>query len=159
MSSPEGRVLYDVRSDRPAIGNEVRGGIAGVLIGVLLLAAVWRRREKAPRLFVLAFILAWAGWSLWNGFQIVRRHEAAVGDLNAGRALIAEGMVTDFVPEPAGGTRATTFRVGGTSFIVHEGDTSVPGLRRFAPPGGPIRGGTRLRVTFRGGSILKVEEP
>ena len=159
MRTRQGQVLYDIRSDRPAIGNEVRGGLAGVLIGVLLLVAVWKRPEAAPRRFVLAFILAWAGWSLWNGLRVVRSHEAALEALNRGRARVAEGVVTDFVRERADGRGATTFKVGETSFVVREGDTSVPGLHRFGPPGGPVRSGARLRVTYLDRSILRVEEP
>ena len=103
MRTRQGQVLYDIRSDRPAIGNEFRGGLAGVLIGVLLLVAVWKRPEAAPRRFVLAFILAWAGWSLWSGLRVVRSHEAALEALNRGRARVAEGVVTDFVRERADG--------------------------------------------------------
>lgn len=154
---PAYQTLYDIRTEKPPVQNEVRGGIAGALVGALLLVLVWKRREQAPRLFALAWIIGWSALSFWNGVGISRAHRAASARLSLGDVQTVEGAVSDLVPAPAEGG-FETFRVGNHSFALSDGDTSVPGLSRTSSRGGPIRKGAALRIAYRDKSILRVEE-
>ena len=124
---------------------------------MLLLALVWKRPERGPKLFLAAWILGWGGFSAWNGFQIAHGHRDASARLSRGDVETAEGVVTDLVPAPPEGG-FETFRLGGRTFRLSDGGTTEAGLNRTSARGGPVRGGARLRIAFRGTSILRVEE-
>jgi hypothetical protein len=81
----------------------------------------------------------------------------ACATLGSGRVLVAEGEVTDFSELPSDGRGYETFRVGGALFRIAPGRGA--GLTRVSGKGGPIRKGRKLRVTYAGDEILKVEEP
>jgi hypothetical protein len=149
-------VLYDVCAEGAPIAGDIRGALAGALLGVLLLAVVWKRPDRGPRLLALLFTAAWIGRSAWNVLADVRAHRTACETLRTGRAALAEGEVTDFSAMPADRGGYETFRVGGVLFKMRPG--RGPGLSRIAEKGGPIRSGRKLRVTYAGDAILKVEE-
>lgn len=154
---PQWVTVYDVRQESAPLGSEIRGGLAGSLIGALLLFLVWKRRERAPKLLALAFLLGWAGLSAWNGVLITRAHRAAQAVLARGAVEVSEGVVTDLVPPPPEGG-LESFRVGDRTFLVADGETKRAGLARTSMRGGPVRAGARLRISSAGKSILKVEE-
>ncbi|HEV8267036.1 MAG TPA: DUF4131 domain-containing protein [Thermoanaerobaculia bacterium] len=151
------KTIYDVRTEAAPIGNEIRGGIAGAVIGALLLAVVWQRREKAPKIFLLLFVACWSGFSAYNAVAITRAHRDAARRLSRGEVQTVEGVVTDLVPPPPDGM-VETFRVGDHVFQVNDRSTKAPGLSRVSTHGGPMRNGARVKIAYRGESILKVEE-
>lgn len=151
-------VLYDVRQEGPPVGGAVKGAAATALVGALLLAVVWQRREKGPRLFVLAFLVAGVGLFAWNAVRASRAHERAVSWASSGQASVVEGEVRDFSPAHDSRSGIETFRVGEVVFRIDGDATTTPGLQRPSDPSGPIRAGARVRVLYRGPSILRVEE-
>lgn len=151
------RVLYDVTLESPPIQNEVRGALAGTLIGVILLALVWKRRERAPRLFVLLWIAGWIGFSLWNGVEIVRNQKRAIADLKRGAVEVREGILNDPSPAPLEGG-FETFRVGDQPFKVGDGSDRKAGLSQRSKRLAPLRAGAHVRIASSEGRILKLEE-
>ncbi len=149
-------VLYDVCADTSAVRGDLKGAAVGLVLGLLLVAVVWKRRDRAPRFLALAFLAVWVGISSWNAVSDRRAHRAACGALTAGRVLVAEGDVRDFSALPPDGRGWETFRVGEASFRIAPGRGA--GLNRVSVNGGPIRSGRRLRVSYAGEQILKVEE-
>ena len=150
-------VLYDVCSDRSAVASDVKWAVVGLLLGGLLVAVVWTRRDRGPRVFALLFLAAWIGVALTNAFTDSRAQRAACAALSSGGVKTAEGPVTDFSPLPSDGRGFETFRIGGTFFRIAPGRGA--GLSRVSSNGGPIRAGRTLRVAYAGEEILKVEEP
>ncbi|MBL8114257.1 MAG: hypothetical protein JNK60_15355 [Acidobacteria bacterium] len=122
----------------------------------LLLAIVWQR-GKGPRILILAMLISWLGFSAYRYRVIGAGHREAQSWLAAGTVEVAEGKVEDFNPAPLEKVGPETFRIGTKVFQVTDGDLLNPGLHRTSRRGGPIRSGARLRVTYRGTSILKVE--
>lgn len=155
--SGEPKVLYDIRSEGAPVGGTIAAGAGGVLVGALLLAIVWKRPERAGRLFAVAWIAGWGGLAAWDAVGISRRHEDARTWLATRDVQVAEGAVTAFSPATGDKQGVETFRVGGTLFRIEDGQTRVPGLSRSAVRGGPIREGAVVRITFHGESILLVE--
>lgn len=153
---PQWVTLYDVREEPAPVTNEIRGGLAGSLVGALLLAVVWKRRDRAPKLLAGAFLLAWVGMSAWNASVIVRAHHEAQAVLARGGVEVTEGVVENLVPPPPEGG-LESFRIGSRTFLVSDGETSRPGLARTSARGGPVRAGAHLRISSSGKSILRVE--
>lgn len=149
--------LYDVRQEPAPIRNEIRGGLVGTLLGALLLAVVWKRRERAPKVMAAAFLLGWAGLSAWNARELVQMHREAQAKVERGDVEVTEGIVEDLVPPPPEGG-FETFRIGNRVYLVTDGERKQPGLARTSTRGGPIRKGARLRISSSGKSILRVEE-
>ena len=150
------QTLYDVRTEKPPIQNEIRGGIAGALIGVLLLALVWKRPERAPRIFLLLWIVGWSGFSVWNAVRIVRAQNDAAASLARGDVRIQEGALTNLVPASAEGS-FETFQVGGLPFVVGDGGNVAAGLSQRTRLTPPLANGQELRLSYRGKAILRVE--
>lgn len=156
--SGEAKVLYDVRSEGAPIGGTMTSGIGGVLVGALLLAIVWKRPERAARVFALLWIVGWGGLSAWSAYGIVARHGEAKSWLASRRVEIVEGAVANFAPATSDRKGLETFSVGGRLFRIEDGQAKVPGLNRTSARGGPIRSGATVRLSVRGESILRVEE-
>lgn len=148
--------LYDIRSEKAPVAGTVRGGIAGVLVGVLLLVIVARRKDLAPKLFALGWIVLWAALTGWNARTITRAHAEAAEWLSKGDVKVTQGKVAGLSPATPDGA-LETFRIGDVPFTVDPAGR-VPGLKRIQAEGGPIRDGRNLRVTYHGKSILLVEE-
>lgn len=154
----ETKVLYDIRTESAPVGGTIAAGAGGALVGVLLLAIVWKRPERAARLFALLWIAGWAGLAAWSVAGVAGRHREA-GTWLATRAVeVAEGEVTDFSPATGDKRGVETFRIGDRLFRIEDGQTRAPGLNRSSVRGGPIRPGATVRITFHGESILLVEE-
>jgi hypothetical protein len=148
--------LYDVCADGSAVAGDLKGGAVGLVLGLLLLAVVRKRKDAGPRLLALCFLLVWIGVSIANAISDHRAHRAACDALTTGRVLVAEGEVSDFSALPPDGRGWETFRVGEAFFRIAPGRGA--GLKRVSVNGGPIREGRRVRVTYAGEEILKVEE-
>ena len=148
--------LYDVCADASAVRGDLKSGGVGLVLGLLLVAIVWRRRDLAPRVLALGFLAVWVGVSAANAISDSRAQRRACAALGAGHVLVAEGPVTDFSPLPSDGRGFESFRVGGVFFRIAPGRGA--GLSRVSVNGGPIRAGRTLRVAYAGEEILKVEE-
>ena len=150
------QTLYDVRTEKPPIQNEIRGGIGGAMIGVLLLALVWKRPERAPRIFLLLWIVGWSGFSAWNAVRTVRAQNKAAAQLARGDVQVQEGVLTNLALASAEGS-FETFQVGGRPFVVGDSNASAAGLSlrtRLTPP---LANGQVLRVSYREKGILRID--
>jgi hypothetical protein len=80
---------------------------------------------------------------------------------NASRALsdhdysIAEGIVTDFIPMPAGGHAVESFRINGVNFSYGSGWGSTVFNSEWNK--GAVHNGVQARISYRGSDILRVE--
>jgi len=149
-------VLYDVCADSSAVSGDIKSGAVGLFLGLLLVVIAWQRRDRAPRVLALGFLAVWVGVCAVNAVSDSRANRAACTALGSGRALTAEGTVTDFSALPSDGRGFETFRLGGVAFRISPGRGAA--LRRVSANGGPIRSGRKVRVTYAGEDILKVEE-
>ena len=84
-------------------------------------------------------------------------HREAQARLSRGEVEWTEGVVEGLVPASTEGG-FETFRVGGKSFLVTDGETKTPGLARTSRRGGPMRLGARVRIASSGKAILSVTE-
>lgn len=147
-----------MRQEGPPVGGSVRGGLLGALVGVLLLAIVWQRRDRAARLFAVAWILGCVALFGWKAVSVARAHQRAVAWAGSGEAVAVEGVVRDFSAAHESPAGIETFRVGDVLFRVTGDPLKDPGLLRPSDETGPIRPGARVRILFHGTSILRVEE-
>jgi hypothetical protein len=154
----ETKVLYDIRTEGAPVGGTISSGIGGVLVGVLLLAIVWKRPERAARLFAFLWIVGWGGLAAWSAHGIASRHRDAKGWFSSRSVEVVEGPVSNFSPATSDQKGIETFQIGERFFRIEDGQTKAPGLNRSAVRGGPIRNGATLRLTVHGPSILRVEE-
>ena len=152
------KVLYDIRTeDAPVVGT-VQAGVGGMLVGVLLLLAVWSRRDRYARVFALLWIVGWGSLAAWAVHGISSRHADAKGWIENRAVEVVEGKVEKFFPATADQKGVETFQVAGRFFRIVDGQTKLPGLNRSSVRGGPVRGDATMRITFHGTSILRVEE-
>jgi hypothetical protein len=154
----ETKVLYDIRNEGAPVGGTIVSGVGGVLVGVLLLAIVWKRPDRTARLFGLLWIVGWGGLSAVTAFGIVSRHQDAKGWIATRSVEVVEGPVWSFSPATADASGNETFQIGARLFRIEDGQTKTPGLNRSSARRGPIRDGATLRLTVHGTSILRVEE-
>lgn len=154
----EAKVLYDIRTQSAPLTGSIASGVGGVLVGVLLLAIVWKRPERVARLFALSWILGWGALSLHTTLGIASRYREARDWLETRSVEVVEGTVTRLSPATSDRLGIETFRIGERLFRFEDGQTRVPGLNRSAARGGPIREGMTVRLTLHGESILLVEE-
>lgn len=133
-------------------------GVGGVLVGVLLLAIVWKRPDRTARLFALLWIVGWGGLAAVTAYGIVSRHQDAKGWIATRSVEVVEGPVWNFSAATLDSSGNETFQIGTRLFRIEDGQTKVPGLNRSSARRGPIRDGATLRLTVHGTSILRVEE-
>jgi hypothetical protein len=150
--------LYDIGTVPAPVAGTIQAGVGGCLVGVLLLYLVWRHKDRSLRVFAALWIAGWGLFSVVTGLGIVSRHRLAQEWLRTGDVEVAEGDVKDFSPATGNRTQET-FRIGTKIFILEDGGTTVPGLNKASVRGGPVSKDARLRVTYHGKSILRVEEP
>jgi hypothetical protein len=113
----------------------------------------WRSRAS----FKIGLALA-AAWTASAFFVTYNDYRTAVSKLQNGNYAVAEGPVKDFEARPVEGwgQKAETFLVDGKRFEYH-GAVVTPGFHRMASQGGPIHDGLRVRVTYSGQDILRLE--
>jgi hypothetical protein len=156
--SGDSKVLYDIRNEEAPVGGTITSGVGGVLVGVLLLAIVWKRPDRTARLFGLLWIVGWGGLAAVTAWGIVSRHQDAKGWIGTRSVEVVEGPVRNFSPATVDGSGNETFQIGSRLFRIEDGQTKAPGLNRSSARRGPIRDGATLRLTVQGTSILRVEE-
>jgi hypothetical protein len=152
------KVLYDIRTEGAPVGGTISSGVGGVLVGALLLAIVWKRPERAGRLFAILWIAGWGGLAAWSANGIASRHREAKGWLESRSVDVVEGSVSNLSPATSDQKGIETFQIERRLFRVEDGQAKVPGLNRSSVRGGPIRSGATVRLTVHGESILRVEE-
>ncbi len=156
--SAETKVLYDIRTEPAPVGGTIVSGLGGVLVGVVLLAVVWRHRQRAARTFALLWIFGWGGLSAFTAYGIASRHRDARGWLESRSVEVVEGKVDQLSPATSDQKGIETFRIGDRLFRIEDGQTRTPGLNRSSVRGGPIRSRATVRLTVHDGTILRVEE-
>lgn len=152
------KVLYDIRNESAPVGGTVASGVGGVLVGALLLAIVWRRPERAARLFAVLWIVGWGGLAAWSALGIAARHRDAKGWLETRAVEVVEGVVEELSPATSDTRGVETFRIGESLLRIEDGQTRRPGLNRSSVRGGPVRSGATVRLSVHDGTILLVEE-
>ena len=156
--SGETKVLYDIRTEGAPAGGTIASGVGGVLVGVLLLVVVWKRPERAARVFALLWIVGWGGLAAVSAHGISSRHRDAERWIESRSVEVVEGVVDRLSPATSDRRGVETFFVGERLFRIEDGQTKVPGLNRSSVRGGPVRSGATVRLTVHGDSILRVEE-
>ena len=156
--SGETKVLYDIRTEGAPFGGTIASGVGGVLVGVLLLAVVWKRPERAARLFAILWIVGWGGLAAVSAHGISSRHRNAAEWLDSRAVVSVEGVVERLSPATSDHKGVETFFIRDRLFRIEDGQTKVPGLNRSSVRGGPVRSGATVRLTVHGESILRVEE-
>ena len=133
-----------------------------VVIGLLVpLGAVraWRKRDWITLVGIGAWGLFWNFGILPPSWRIYHDHERAQEQLRSGDCEVVEGTVENFRPMPHHGHSVESFTVNGVRFSYSDFDISKPGFNNTESHGGPIHAGMRVRVHYRGESILKIEVP
>jgi len=105
--------------------------------------------------FFFGFALLWTTVSFVSTWREYSRLENAIA---TGHARVVAGVVTEFSPMPVTGHAMERFCVSGSSACFEYSDYVVTsGFNNTSSHGGPIRAGLRVRVTYVGNSILKLE--
>ena len=109
------------------------------------------RRVVMP-LFAACFGLLWLligclNYAHFASLRNLARHE---------NVDVVEGTVTQFVPMPYEGHANESFVVNGRRFEYSEYDETAA-FHHTQSHGGPIREGQRVRITYSGNDILKLE--
>jgi hypothetical protein len=160
------RVVFDITSAGYRSWSFPAFGLFFVTIGALLVAVVlwrkslplsgWASRPRASKIFAFVFFggaLVWTSEAFFNTYhENLRLNNAIVN----GTTKVAEGVVTDFKPMPVTGHAMERFCVSGACFEYSD-YVVTSGFNNTSSHGGPIREGLPVRVTYVGGSILKLE--
>jgi hypothetical protein len=128
----------------------------GVVVPIVF---AWRKRQWGT----LGLLGAWG--AVWNfgilppSWTIYHDHQRARQQLQSGDCQVVEGTVEQFHPMPYHGHALESFTVNGVRFEYSDFDDSKPGFNNTTSHGGPIRAGMRVRLHYRGPSILQIEVP
>jgi hypothetical protein len=162
------QTIFDITTTGYQTWRFAAFGLIFVTIGILLVASVtWRRslpfrwwstRPLASKIFAyffFGFALLWTSITFVGTWRDYSRLENAIA---TGHARVVEGVVTDFSPMPVTGHAMERFCVSGSFACFEYSDYVVTsGFNNTSSHGGPIRAGLRVRVTYVGDSILKLE--
>ena len=130
---------------------------AGAIIGRRRVAAAKAGPPPATAIRVygfLAFALVWTGLVAWFGY---RNHAALLDAVHTRGVQVVEGRVSDFRPMPWAGHAMERFCIEGHCFEYSDFDKSSGGFNNTSSHGGPIRDGLPVRVSYVGGTIVKLE--
>lgn len=131
-------------------------GVLFVAIALGLLVVSWRWRDRAVAWFALALLIGAGLWT-WSAREATRGdYEVLAAALRSGGVAVVEGRVEHFVPMPATGHALEHFCVGSQCFSYSD-YVLTAGFNRTASHGGPIREGLRVRVTYLGNQIARLE--
>src|SRR5262245_10554228 len=100
-------------------------------------------------LFALLWTVVTFGWT-YGEYRSLQRA------LSSGQVQVIEGEVTNFVPMPYQGHAMERFDVGAYHFEYSDYVVTA-GFNHTSSHGGPIRAGLRVRVTFVGDTIVRLE--
>lgn len=137
-------------------------GLLFVVVGLVLvlyrhrLPGWWGKGRQRGPLFAysfLAFSILWTLAACISTYAEYSRLSAAVQD---GRVEVVEGIVRSFDPMPASGHKMERFCVERVCFSYSD-FVVTNAFNQTASHGGPIRDGLRVRVTFVGNDIVKLQ--
>lgn len=132
----------------------VIGGMLFTLVGTALKSsddADFRTKGRLFQLFGIVFAVVGLSFGVSSYLEFSRFERA----LTKHRCSVVEGVVTDFVPMPPGGHSTESFNVNGTHFEYSGGWGSTSFNSEWNK--GYIHNGTRVRITYTGTDILRVE--
>ena len=117
-----------------------------------------RLRGCGDILFLLVWMTGWIGLSTLGLLDTIRLSNEYSRRLQEGRCQVAEGVVTVLQTGKSGGHDAgDQIAIGGVEFQYSYYDASKPGYRRIIQKGGRLTEGTKARVHYYDGALLKVE--
>jgi hypothetical protein len=130
-------------------------GIVIISIGALIFSAKRRSSDLTEKLLPIGFMffgLLWLAGGAFNYFEVLKVRAA----VKAGNYEVVEGIVRDFVPMPYSGGGKESFSVNGRWFSYSDFHLGI-GFNQSKSHGGPIREGLKVKVSFIGESIVKLE--
>lgn len=137
-------------------------GLIFVVIGIVLVLSRktvpgrWAKNPGANLAFVIVYLGFAIVWTISSFLDTRCEYVQLATAVREGRAEVAEGIVTNFKPMPVSGHAMESFCVSGRCFSYSDFVISA-GFNNTASHGGPIREGLRVRVTFVGNEIAKLE--
>ena len=141
--------------DFPALGLLVMA--LGAFIMAISKYSRWRDGQSPRARKVFAFVYFGFG-ALWTATAFINtygQYSALAKAANSYRARVVEGIVANFKPKLSG-RGMESFCVSGTCFEYSD-NVVTAGFNYTAYYGGPIRDGLRVRVTYVGNAIVKLE--
>lgn len=136
----------------PALGAVLTAG-CGLFVRQLM-------RKNSPRQLATVFLALmtmliglWTVGAFAMTFGQYYSLRSAIAD---GRVAVVEGVVKDFKPHHIGGRGPEKFCVSDTCFA-YSNSIVTEGFNTTQASGGPIRDGLPVRVTYVGGSIVRLE--
>jgi len=156
------RVVFDAAEEGYSTWPFVSVGLVFILIGVGLvlvrrrMPGWWGNHPKVSSTFAFFF----AGFAvLWTSIAFLGTYSEYSKISSAqeeGRVEVVEGTVRDFIPMPYAGHAMERFCIQSKCFEYSDYDVTS-GFNNTSSHGGPIREGLPVRVTFVGGTIVKLE--
>jgi len=133
-------------------------GLLFVAIGVVLYLFRSRMRWPVQRVLFgyvwLAFSLFWTVSVAWG---TVHRYHWLRQAVLSNRTDVVSGPVREFVPMPYHGHAYERFCVEEECFQYSDFDETGGGFNNTQSHGGPIKAGLPVRVTYVGGTIVRLE--
>ena len=129
-------------------------GLLFVVLGILFVLG--RRRlpgAKAWPFFFLGFAVLWTSSAFYSTYT---EYENLRTTYEGGNAKVVEGNVSRFEPMPWSGHARERFCVDNQCFDYSDFNVTS-GFNNTSSHGGPIRDGLRVRVTYVGDAIVKLE--
>jgi len=157
-------VHYEVVFDINTVGYRAWWFPAVILVFAIVAVLVVRTVPPRPGVVMTPFLRAVphlvSGMAVLItifSFVLTYRELARLHDvLASGRAQVVEGRVTDFTPMDDFVHKTESFRVGDRWFAYSDA-IETGGFNTSSTHGGPIREGLRVRVTYVGGTIVRLE--
>ena len=112
-----------------------------------------RRPSKVAPAAFLAFAVLWTSVTFALTYT---EYRIDAGRLQSGDYQVVEGQVTRFVPMPARGHAMESFVVGGRRFSYSD-YVLTAGFNNTSSHGGPVGEGLRVRISYAGNTILRLE--
>lgn len=109
--------------------------------------------EKHSRYYFLSFALL---WTITSFMAVYVDYSAAKRAMASGKVQVVEGLVRKFHPMPASGHAQESFCVEEACFEYSDFGVT-PGFNNTSSHGGPIREGLRVRITYVGNTIVRLE--
>jgi hypothetical protein len=154
--------IFDIASTGYKSWSFPAFGLIFITAGIFLvlnrkaLPGWWRGSPRASNAFAFVFLGFALLWTMYSFYLTYREYRCLVSSVETGSAKIVEGPVIDFKPMPATDKGWERFCVQHVCF--EYSDYSITGgFNNTSSHGGPIREGLPVRITYVGGSIVKLE--
>lgn len=149
------KLVFDITQTQPN-WNGPAFGLPFVAIGTILVLlgkkGLIKRRRFFPY-FYLGFALIWTTCAYWGVYS---NYYDDLSAIEHGTNKVVEGTIENFHPMPASGHDVESFTVGG-KFFSFSGYGGTPGFHHCQAFGGPLRQGLRVRISYVGDDIVKLE--